>query len=246
MKNEGILRAVEPENAKYYPAAFQDPEKYWYGFAARARVIIVNTDLVPESEIPNSIYDLLDEKWKSKISIAKPLFGTTATQVACLFQKLGTEKAKEYYQKLKANLVKVEGGNKNVAVNVAKGITAMGLTDTDDAIIELENGAPVKIIFPDSADDQLGTLFIPNTVSLIKNSKNIKNAELLLNFLLSKECEKRLALSASSQIPLHQDLRNFEIKIGNTSHYKAMEVDFNKSAELFNKSAHFIANEFLK
>ena len=104
--------------------------------------MIVNTKAVRERERPKSIYDLLDAKWKGKIGIAKPLFGTTATHAACLFAALGEEKAKEFCRQLKANDVQILSGNAQVAQAVAGGQFAFGLTDTDDAIGMVEKGEP--------------------------------------------------------------------------------------------------------
>ena len=103
-------------------------------------MLIVNTKLVPESERPKSIIDLADPKWKGRCGMAKPLFGTTATHAACLFAAWGDEKAKDFFKQLKANDVQILSGNKQVALAVGGGQLAFGITDTDDAIIELEKG----------------------------------------------------------------------------------------------------------
>jgi len=99
LQEAGLLEAWTCESAKRYPSEFVSAENQWYGFAARARVLIVNTDLVAESDRPNSINDLLDPKWKDKCCIARPLFGTSATHAAVLFEKQGDEKATEFYNK---------------------------------------------------------------------------------------------------------------------------------------------------
>src|ERR1043165_337675 len=117
---------------------YRSPAGTWHGFAARARVLIVNTQLVPDDQRPNSIYDLADAKWKGKIGIARPIAGTTATHVACLFAVLGDEKAKEFFRSLRANDIQILGGNKQVAQAAGAGQIAFGITDTDDAIIEVE------------------------------------------------------------------------------------------------------------
>ena len=101
LKEKGLLAPFEPSRASEIPATFKDKDGMWYGFAARARIIIVNTKLVAEAERPKGIKDLLDPKWKGKIGIAKPLFGTTATHAACLFAAWGDEKAKGYFRDLK-------------------------------------------------------------------------------------------------------------------------------------------------
>ena len=45
-----------------FPSEYRSPGGLWYGFAARTRVLIVNTDLVPETERPQSIEDLIDDR----------------------------------------------------------------------------------------------------------------------------------------------------------------------------------------
>ena len=122
----------------------------------------------PRPTVPRSIQDLLDPKWKGKIGIAKPLFGTTATHAACLFAAWGDEKARAYFRDLKANGVQVLSGNKQVAQAVGSGQIAFGLTDTDDAMGEVAAGSPVAIVYPDREPGGLGTLFIPNTLAVIK------------------------------------------------------------------------------
>ena len=196
--------------------------------------------------MPASIRDLNHSDWYGKIAIAKPLNGTTATHAAVLFSELGDEKAKAFFNSLKSNKVKIEGGNKDVAVNVGSGRLAFGMTDTDDAMIELAKGSPVKIIYPDSGADQQGTLFIPNTVALIKNSPNQKNAEKLMNYLLSARIEMQLASSSSHQIPLHKDADRTSLKVKTPADIKAMQVDFYKAAKAFNQSARYLADDFLR
>ncbi len=168
LKGQGVLEPFRPTHADDVPETFKAKDGTWYGFAGRARILIVNTRLVPEADRPTGIKDLLDPKWKGKIGIAKPLFGTTATQAACLFAAWGDEKAREFYRGLKANGVQVLSGNKQVATAAGSGQIAFGLTDTDDAMGEVEAGSPVAIVYPDRKPDELGTLFIPNTLVIIK------------------------------------------------------------------------------
>ena len=93
-QGEGPARTrSSPPHAGDIPDAFKAKDGTWYGFAARARILLVNTQLVAEADRPTGIHDLIDPKWKGKIGIAKPLFGTTATHAACLFAAWGEEKA---------------------------------------------------------------------------------------------------------------------------------------------------------
>ncbi len=193
----GMLETFQPPTAQEYPEMYRSIDGVWHGFAARARILLVNTKVVAEADRPTSIHDLADPKWKDKVAIAKPLFGTTATHAACLFQVWGDEKAKEFFRKLKGN-VRIESGNKQVALAVASGELAFGLTDTDDAIVEIEKGMDVVIVYPDQQPDGLGTLFIPNTLSIVKNCPHPQHARTLVDYLLSPHIEEQLANSASA------------------------------------------------
>lgn len=239
----GLLDAYASPAAEPYPAEFKDSAGKWHGFAARARIILCNTKLVPEGERPDSIYDLADAKWKGKMAIAKPLFGTTATHAACLFVALGDEQAKAFFQSLKSNDVQILAGNKQVAEAVANGGAAFGLTDTDDALQMIEQGLPVEIIYPDQGTDGLGTLFIPNTVSIIKNCSHPGAARKLVDYLLSVEVETDLAKGPAGQIPLNPQVQ-VETKVETPNTIAPMSVDFRAAAEKWDAAAKYLAYEF--
>jgi iron(III) transport system substrate-binding protein len=248
LQKQGLLASYHSPLAEKYPAAFRSTKDLWHGFAARARVLLVNTKLVPDAERPNSIFDLADPRWKGRAGLAKPLFGTTATQAACLFAVLGDEKAKDYYRKLKANDVQILSGNKQVAMAVAGGQLAFGMTDTDDAIIEVEKGMPVAIVYPDQeTPDQnspaLGTLFIPNTLAIIRGCPHEANARRLVDYLLSPAVEKQLAEGPSAQIPLGENVEA-KLRISTPRTIKATKVDFEAAAEKWDDAAKFLKDEF--
>ena len=150
---------------------YRSPDGLWHGLAARARILLVNTKNVPKEQWPRSINDLADPKWKGQIGMAKPLFGTTATHAACLFAAWGDDKARAFYDKLKENGVKILSGNKQVAQAVSSGEIAFGITDTDDAYEEIQGARPVEIIYPDQGEGEIGTLYIPNTLAVVKGRR---------------------------------------------------------------------------
>jgi iron(III) transport system substrate-binding protein len=121
LKQRGLLAPFVPSAAADLPDAFRAADGTWYGFAARARILLVNTALVAAPDRPRGLTDLTDPRWKGKIAIAKPLFGTTATHAACLFAAWGDEKARAFFRALKANGVQVLSGNRQVAAAVGTG-----------------------------------------------------------------------------------------------------------------------------
>lgn len=246
LDQQGLLAEYRPAVAGSYPAEFCSQRGTWYGFAARARVLLVNTERVKESERPTSVLDLADPQWKGRTAIAKPLFGTTATHAACLFAVWGDSKAKEFFHRLKENRVQVLSGNKQVALAVAAGQAAFGLTDTDDASIEVDHGRPVKIVYPDQGQDQMGTLFIPNTLAIVRGCPHAEAARRLIDYLLSPEVERRLALCESRQIPLGANVDRKDLNLPPPASTRPMKVDFEAAAKMWHATAEFLTAEFAK
>lgn len=243
LKRKGLLAPFSPPNAADFPAESKARDGTWYGFAARARILLVNTELVAEADRPTRLEDLTDPKWEGRIGLAKPLFGTTATHAACLFAAWGDAKARAFFRALKANDAQVLSGNKQVATAVGSGQIAVGLTDTDDAMGELAAGRPVAIVYPDREPGQLGTLFIPNTLALIKGAPHARAAEALANDLLRPEVEAELARGPSAQIPLNPEVTAApQVETPRTVH--AMKVDFEAVARLWDEVAAHLAREF--
>jgi len=229
LNREGLLDAYVVPSASDFPSTYRDANGLWYGIAARARVLLVNTDIVPADQRPSSLYDLIDPRWKGQVGIAKPRFGTTATHAAVLFSKWGDSKARKFFEDVH-DQVQVMSGNKQVATAVGRGQLAFGLTDTDDAIIEIDNGRPVTIVFPDQQPDQMGALFIPNTLCLIKGSRNSANARRLMDYLLTPAVEINLARGRSAQFPINTTVEEPSRALpANTVRW--MEVDFASAAD---------------
>ena len=207
LKNKGITQTYQSPIADDINSVYKDPEFHWTGFSARARVLIYNKDLLEKENIPQSIFDLTKEKYKGKFTIANPLFGTTTFHMAALFYALGDEVAKQFLTDLKNNEVVISTSNGDVKKRVIQGEVACGLTDTDDAYEAIKEGANVGIVFLDQ--DKLGSLIMPNTVNLIKNAPHPENGKKLMDYLLSKETEKKLAISCA-QMPLHKGVQTPE------------------------------------
>lgn len=227
LKKEGVLMPYNSLNAADIPETFRDPEGYWTGFAGRARIILVNTDLVPQNKWPSSIYDFINTSWPgNKVGLAMPVFGTTSTHAAGLYAVLGAAEGRQYFEEIKAKGVSVLDGNSAVKDQVAKGELLFGLTDTDDACQAINNGAPVKIIFPDQGEGGLGTFVIPNTVGMVKGSSHTEEAKKFIDFLLSKETENKLVEMGWCHFPV-RPVSGINACV-DTGDIREMEVDYGK------------------
>ncbi len=239
LKLEHVSETYNSPLSEGLPLGFSDPENHWSGFSARARVLIYNRNLVPEGQEPSSVMDLLDPRFKGKVCIANPLFGTTSMHAAALFSILGKEKATAFFEEFIENGGKILSSNGEVRRRVANGEFALGITDTDDANVAQLEGKPVGIVFPDKAG--IGTLIIPNTVVLIKGGPNPEAGRQFIDYLLRPETEEALAKSEAAQMPLRLDVPVPEDMVS-IQDLTPMEVDYVELAPLLQR----LARGFLK
>lgn len=244
LQKRGLLLPYQSSAGQAYPQQFRDPDGHWYGFAARARILIVNTDRIAEADYPRSIRDLTDDRWNDQVGIAKPLFGTTATHATVLFHLWGQAAATEFFTLVQSN-AKVLSGNKQVALSVASGQLAWGITDTDDANVELLKGSPVSIVYPDQSDGAMGTLFIPNTIAIIAGGPNPTAARQLVEYVLSPSVEQALAQGPSAQIPLNRNV-NVPTQVSTLADVRPVEVDFQAAAESWEVAAPILRDLFFQ
>jgi iron(III) transport system substrate-binding protein len=255
LQRQGILQPYASPSTLPFPAVFKAKDSTWTAFAARARVLLINTKLLPKKEDwPIGLNAFTDPKWKGQFAMARPLFGTTATQAACLFQLMGTQKAEEYYHQVHQNGVVILPGNKQVAVAVGQGKVAFGITDTDDAYAEVDQHNPVALVYPDPLPSQpakdekaprFATLFVPNTVALIKNCPNPEGGKKFIDFVLRPEVEEQLAKGESRQIPLNPNVQapDLRVTLPDWQQYGQL-VDFGKIVDRWDDAQRFLAKEF--
>ncbi len=201
LQSEGITAPYKSEQTDLIPVHFKEKGNHWTGFSARARVLIYNKTLIQADSLPQSILELTHPRYKGRFTIANPLFGTTTFHVAALFSALGNASAEKWMIDLKKNQVLIATSNGDVKKRVMTGEMAFGLTDTDDAFEAKKESSDVDFIFLDQEPGSMGTLIMPNALSMMKDSPNSENGKILMDYLLSRQTEVKLALSCA-QMPL--------------------------------------------
>src|SRR5437016_4903945 len=200
LKQRGVSTPYVSASAEGIADQFKDPDHYWTGFSARARLLLVNARSTIK---PASVMAYTDPLANGRAAIANPLFGTTTDYVAALFTIWGEDRAKTFMNDMKKNGVKMTTSNGESTDFVATGQVEVSLVDTDDAVNTKKQGKPVEIVYPDQDPNGLGVLILPNAVALIKGGPHPENGKRLIDYLLSKETERKLAFADCAQIPLH-------------------------------------------
>ena len=242
LQKAGLLETHRWQVPQNWPSGYMAKDKTWIGFAARARVLLINTQkLADRAEWPRSVRELAEAKWQGNCGMALPLFGTTATHFAVLYSQ-SPEVQMEWFRRVAKNSI-VLSGNKQVAQAVSSGQIAWGLTDTDDAMVEKENGMPVEMIFPDQEADQPGSLLIPNTIALLKKSPHPSAARQLADYLIEPQTEERLTMGNASQFRIWPG-DHAASTLAEFTDVKRMEVDFEKAAETWDTLAPLLRELF--
>jgi iron(III) transport system substrate-binding protein len=203
LESRGLLAGYLGPGWKRQPLAFKSAQGMWAGFAARLRVLIVNTTrLQPDQDAVRQ--RLAGEL--SRVAIAKPLYGTTLTHYSTLWSVFGGERLQAWHGDCRARGIREVDGNGMVKVLVAAGTCDLGFTDTDDYFEAVDDKKSVAML-PARLGDVIpgageGTILIPNTVAIMQGAAHRQAAEALVDFLLSSDAELMLARSASRQIPL--------------------------------------------
>ena len=201
LQSRGITYPYQSMQTELIPAHFKENSNHWIGFSARARVLIYNKKQISPDSLPLSILDLTREQFRGQFAIANPLFGTTTFHMAALFTVLGNTTAEQWMDDLKKNQVTIATSNGDIKKRVMNGELAFGLTDTDDVFEAMKESNDVDYIFLDQQQEGIGTLIMPNALSIIKGSPNTENGEKLMDYLLSRQTEAKLAISCA-QMPL--------------------------------------------
>jgi len=164
------------------------PTNGWTHLGYRTRRIVFNTNLLTAATAPRAFSDATNAAWRGKAAVAYPLFGTTATHFQALRQLWGDEGWQKWCRALAASHPFLVDGNSVVVKQVARGEAWFGFTDSDDIAGAQREGFPVAAM-PVTPE----TLFIPNTVGVIRNCPHPEAAERLFEFISNPKVSQQLA-----------------------------------------------------
>lgn len=213
LAEEGLLEPFSHADVESWPVELRDAARRWHGFAPRARVIVYSTERVSPEEAPKTWIHLTRERWRGRVVMADPRFGTTRGHLGAL-KVFFDGQLPGGYEAFLGNLAYnqarlLTSGNAGVVQAVARGEADVGMTDTDDVWAAQRNGAKVDLVYPWHGEENergAGTLVIPNTVALIRGAKNHEQAGEFIRFLLSERVERMLVESDSRNIPIRESV----------------------------------------
>lgn len=206
---EILVPAVHPQ-LDAHPVRWRRPDGRWFAFAGRARVIVYDPEVLAPSEAPTRWTALVEPRFRDRIVMADPRFGTTRGHLGAMSVFWNRTAMPGYFDAwldgLAENGVRMlPGGNAATVDAVVRGEALVGMTDTDDVVAAQRRGLRVAASIPRHGlpgEKNAGTLVIPNAAGLVGGGPNPDGATRLLAFLASEEVERMLYESASRNLPL--------------------------------------------
>lgn len=215
----GVLEKFTSVRERDFPRGWPRPlrasDATWYGHARRMRVLVYHTQFVKAGDVPKSLGALAAERWRGRVGVARPQFGTTRGHVAALASEQGVDALERWLKAMKDNRVRVYDGNAGVVRAVGTGDVLVGLTDNDDVASGKANAWSIEQAFVDDAmaagprENGLvpDPMQLPCTVARVKGGPGGALGARLADFLLSAEVDDALTTSGFQTYPIREPTR---------------------------------------
>ncbi len=202
LNREGLLAQVDRSTLAAVPARFSSRSGNWVGVSARVSVLVYNTRLLSGAELPNSILELAQPKWKGKVGIA-PSETDFQPLVTAITKLDGAAAAEKWLSAIKANS-KIYPDNEAVVTQVNNGESTVGLINhyywyrLRDEVGQSGLHSALHYYAPRDP----GYLLNVSGAAVLKSSSHQAAAQAFLEFLVSKEGQEVIAHSHSEEYPL--------------------------------------------
>jgi iron(III) transport system substrate-binding protein len=195
VEGEGLLAELPAETLEKVDERFRDPDGHWVGTSARSRVIAYNTDALSENDVPDSVWELTDPRWKGKIGFP-PTNASFQAFVTAMRLTAGEERTREWLEGIKANEPRFYEKNTPTVEAVAAGEIELGLVNHYYLYLvkEEQPDAPVANYF--LPGDDPGALVSAAGVAILEGTDDVDAAQEFVDFLLSEEGQRFYATEA--------------------------------------------------
>jgi len=192
LQGKGLLSAVHSSTLAATPSKYNSPQGDWVGVSARVSVLIYNPSLISEAQLPTSVMQLADPKYRGKLALAA---GETDFQpiVTSVLRAHGAAATEKWLKALKANAAgHLYPDNETVTSDVNKGSATFGIINQYywyRMRAEIGAGATHSKITHFAPRDP-GYVVDVSGAAVLKSSHHQAAAQRFLAFLVSKPAQE--------------------------------------------------------
>jgi iron(III) transport system substrate-binding protein len=204
LQEQGRLAPVDPTTLARTPARFNSPQGDWVGVSARVSVLIYNTGLVKPGELPRSVMQLAEPRWRGRLALAP---GETDFQpiVTSVRRAHGTAATLRWLAALKANAGShVYPDNETITSEVNRGQVAVGVINQYYWYRERAQvgAAGMHSAIAYFAPGDPGYVLDVSGAAVLKSSAHGAAAQRFLAFLVSRRGQEIIAHGTSFEYPI--------------------------------------------
>lgn len=204
LEEKGLLSRLPQATLSVTPSKYNSGSGDWVGISARASVLVYNTSRVPQAQLPTSVLDLADPRWKGKLALA-PTETDFEPVVTSIAKAKGTQAAVAWLKAVKSNASgHIEPDNEALTADINDGQAAIGVVDHYYWYRLAKNvgrsGLHSKIAYFQAGDP--GYVIDVSGAAVLKSSGHKAEAEQLVAFMVSSAGQEALVSSSSFEYPL--------------------------------------------
>jgi iron(III) transport system substrate-binding protein len=188
--NAGLLAPLPEEVQNSVKPEFRSPDGLWVGVSGRARVVVYNTEVITETDLPADIWDFTDPQWSGRIGWA-PSNGSFQAMVTAMRVEWGEERTREWLEGIQANNPVVFEGNAPIVEAVGAGEIDLGFVNhyyLYRFLAEQGENFPARNYFLPGGGP--GSLVMVAGVGQLASAQNAENALRFIEFLVSAEAQQ--------------------------------------------------------
>jgi phosphoglycerate transport regulatory protein PgtC len=206
LKTEGLLAKADivaegiPDEIGSYP--INDPDGFYYGFAASGYGIMYNTRYVEANglPVPAEWEDLMGAEYNGHVAMSSPSrSGTTHLTVETVLQGDGWNEGWAKWKWIAGNMNTVTERSFGVPDAVNSGSTGYGIVIDFFGLASKASGFPVELVYPSV------TSIVPANVAIIENAPNPDGAKAFIEYILSPDGQQVLLNPAIMRLPVNPE-----------------------------------------
>jgi iron(III) transport system substrate-binding protein len=185
----GLFTSLPADVAKEIPAIYTAENRNWVGITARARVFAYSPERI--KELPQSVNDLTNPKYKNQLGIA-PTNASFQAFITALIESKGRDFAKNWLTQVEANGPKIYPKNSAIVEAIDSGEISIGLVN-HYYVWEVSKalGRPVKAKIGFFAAGDIGNLINVSGAGVLKSSSKAQAAQDLINYFTSSATQQK-------------------------------------------------------
>jgi len=203
LQAQGRFAPLPDDLVELVDPRYRSREGAWIGITGRSRNLVVNTDRLATGDVPTSVLDLVDPRWKGQVGWA-PTNGSFQSFVTAMRLIEGEDATRTWLEAMIANEVALYENNTSIVEAVGRGEITIGLT----------NNYYLPRFVAEDADFPAANVYLPGDVGGIVNVAGVgvlvsstrpSGAVELVRFLLSAEVQEAFGTRVdAAEFPLRR------------------------------------------